>query len=251
MNKFKVNGILRKLIGIDKTNYFNSAIIVAAGLGTRMGSDTTKQLMCVGAYPIIVRTVKQFEACDDIDEIIIVSRREEFDTIGGFIKQYGFKKITHVVSGGDTRQASVLHGLSKVDKRSEFVTIHDGVRCLITPSQITQVCRTAYRYGAATAACVSKDTVKMSDGKGFIKETVDRDLVWMAQTPQIFNTDMYKTAAYSAKKDGFTATDDNSLAERMGFRVFLCDTGYENLKITTPEDIFTAESILKARGEDI
>ncbi len=249
MIKFKVNNILYKLFGVERGNYFNSAIVVAAGIGSRMNSDTTKQLMDVGGEPIVVRTLKQFEKCNDIDEIIVVTRKDEFQIIGGFIKQYKLKKITHVVSGGDTRQQSVMNGLTRVDKRSEFVTIHDGVRCLITPEMISEVCRAAYRYGAATAACMSKDSVKISDGKGFIKESADRDYIWLAQTPQIFRTDMYKTAAFSAKKEGFTATDDNSLVERLGFKVFLCDTGYSNLKITTPEDIFTAESVLRSRGE--
>ncbi len=249
MIKFKVNKLLYKLFGVERGNYFNSAIVVAAGIGSRMKSDTTKQLMDVGGLPIVVRTLKQFESCKDIDEVIVVTRKEEFPIIAGFIKEYKLKKIKHVVSGGDTRQQSVMNGLSRVDKRSEFVTIHDGVRCLITTKNITEVCRAAYRYGAATAACMSKDTVKVADEKGFIKETADRNYIWMAQTPQIFRTDIYRTAAFTAKKEGFSATDDNSLVEHLGFKVFLCDTGYENLKITTPEDIFTAESILKSRGE--
>ncbi len=249
MIKFKVNKLLYKLFGVERGNYFNSAIIVAAGIGSRMNSDTTKQLMDVGGLPIVVRTLKQFEKCEDIDEVIVVTRKEEFPIIAEFIKKYKLKKIKHVVSGGETRQQSVINGLSRVDEKSEFVTVHDGVRCLITPRKITEVCRAAYRYGAATAACMSKDTVKVADEKGFIKETADRNYIWMAQTPQIFRTDIYRTAAFTAKKEGFTATDDNSLVEHLGFKVFLCDTGYENIKITTPEDIFTAESILKARGE--
>ncbi len=250
MIKFKVNKLLYKLFGVERGNYFNSAIVVAAGIGSRMKSDTTKQLMNVGKLPIVVRTLKQFEKCEDIDEIIVVARREEFDIIEDYIKEYNLKKITHVVSGGDTRQQSVMNGLSRVDKKSEFVTVHDGVRCLVTPEMITEVCRAAYRYGAATAACMSKDTVKVADSKGFIKETADRNYIWLAQTPQIFRTDIYRAAAFSAKKEGFTATDDNSLVEHIGFKVFLCDTGYENLKITTPEDIFTAEAILKARRSE-
>lgn len=246
--KFNFNKLLYNLTRIELKNYFNSAIIVAAGIGSRMNSDVTKQLMTVGDMPIVVRTIMQFENCKDINEIIIVTRKEEFEQIKAFIKQYKFKKITHVVSGGDTRQQSVLNGLTRVDKRSEFVTIHDGVRCMVTPEIIGDVCSCAYRYGCATAAAPSKDTVKLADSKGFIKETADRDYVYLAQTPQIFRTDIYRTAAIKARHDGFNATDDNSLVENIGFKVFLCNTGYENIKITTPEDIDIAEAILKKRN---
>ncbi len=246
--KFTFNKLLYTLTRIEMKNYFNSAVIVAAGLGSRMNSDTTKQLMTVGGEPVIVRTIKRFEECDDINEIILVVRKEEFEQIKAFIKQYKFKKITHVVSGGESRQQSVLNGLTKIDKKAEFVSIHDGVRCLITPDMISEVSSFAYRFGCATACSASKDSVKMSDGKGFIKESVDRDLVYMAQTPQIFRADIYRAAAIKARRDGFTATDDNSLVQRLGFKIFLCDTGYENIKITTPEDIDFAEAILKKRA---
>lgn len=249
MSKKKV-GLLTKLFGKDRRDYFNSAIIVAAGVGKRMNSNKTKQLMEVCKMPIIARTVKQFEKCKYIDEIILVCRKDEFGEIGEIIKKYKFKKITHVVSGGSTRQQSVLNGLAYVDKQSEFVSIHDGARCLITPEMIEQVCISAYRFGGASACCCARDTMKIADKGGFISgEDIDRSTVRHAQTPQIFRTDIYRAAAYSAKDDGFAATDDNSLVTRAGFKVFLCDTGDENIKITTPADIRIAEGILKHREE--
>jgi 2-C-methyl-D-erythritol 4-phosphate cytidylyltransferase len=247
-NKF--TRAVKKLFGVDSRDYFNSAIIVAAGTGSRMNlpDGQTKQMLMLQGVPIIVRTVLQFEACEDIDEIILVIRREEFDTYKAYYKQYGFKKVTHIVAGGETRQKSVLNGLTRVNKDADFVTIHDGVRCLITPEMISEVCTFAYHYGAATAVSKPSDTLKLSEDGSFIKETVDRDKIYHAQTPQIFKYDMYRAAALSAKKDGFEATDDNSLVERMNFKIYMCELTRENIKITTGEDVYFAEAILKKRG---
>ena len=250
MKEKKKISLFKKLFGSERDDYFNSAIIVAAGSGSRMKSDKTKQLMDIGGVPVLARTVKQFEDCKHISEIILVCRKEEFDDIASIIKTYKFKKITHVVSGGSTRQQSVMNGLSRVDKKSEFVSIHDGARCLVTPEMISEVCKSAYRFGSATASAQAKDTMKIADNGGFIKSDADRSTMRHAQTPQIFKTDIYRAASYSAKEDGFEATDDNSLVTRLGFKVFLCDTGHENIKITTPEDIKIAEGILKFRQEN-
>ncbi len=247
-NKF--TRAMKKLFGVDHRDWFNSAIIVAAGSGTRMNLPVgqTKQMLCINGTPVIVRTVMQFEACEDIDEIILVVRRDEFDEYKRFYREYGFKKVKHIVAGGETRQASVLNGLTRVDKNADFVTIHDGVRCLITPEMISEVCTWAYHYGAATAVSTPSDTLKISDDGLFIKETIDRNKVRQAATPQIFKYDMYRAAALSAKKDGVEATDDNSLVERLEFKIYMCDLGKENIKITTQEDVYCAEAILKSRG---
>jgi 2-C-methyl-D-erythritol 4-phosphate cytidylyltransferase len=254
MSKGKYNKIARtfkKLFGVDHRDYYNSAIIVAAGLSERMKlpDNTTKQMIDICGLPVIVRTVLQFEACEDIDEIVLVVRKEEFELYKKFYKEYGFKKVSHIVEGGETRQKSVLNGLRKVNPEADYVTIHDGARCLITAKQISEVCTWAYHYGAATAAQKPTDTLKRCDG-AFIKETVDRDTVFQATTPQIFKYDMYRAAAYSAKKDGITATDDNSLVERLNFKIYVCDLGYQNIKITNPEDICIAEAILRKRESE-
>ena len=254
MKRSKYSKFLRtvkKIFGVDHRDYFNSAIIVAAGQSARMKlpENGTKQMLLIRGVPLIVRTVIQFEECADIDEIILVVRKEDFELYKSFYKEYGFKKVTHIVEGGDTRQRSVLNGLKKVDQNADYVTIHDGARCLITPKQISEVCTWAYHYGAATAAQKPTDTLKRCDGD-FIKETVDRDTVYQATTPQIFKHDMYRAAAYSAKKEGITATDDNSLVERLNFKIYICDIGYQNIKITNPEDIYIAEAILEKRETD-
>lgn len=250
-NKF--TRAMKKLFGVDHRDWFNSAIIVAAGSGTRMNlpDGQTKQMLCIEGIPVIVRTILQFEACEDIDEIVLVVRRDEFGAYKEYYKRYGFKKVKHIVEGGDTRQKSVLNGLTKVDKNADFVTIHDGVRCLITPEMISEVCTWAYHYGAASAVARPSDTLKQSKDGVFIESTVDRDHIYHAQTPQIFKYDMYRAAALSAKKDGFEATDDNSLVERLKFKIYMCDLGKENIKITTQEDVYCAEAILKSRGGGI
>lgn len=250
VSKFtKFTRTLRKLFGSDVRDYFNSAIIVAGGIGSRMNlpEGVTKQLIDIAGEPLIVRTVNAFEECEDIDEIILVVRKEEFPVYREFMKTYKFKKISHIVAGGDTRQQSVLNGLSKVSDKAEFVSIHDGARCLITPKQISEVCTGAYHYGCATAAVQATDTVKICEG-GFIKETLDRNSVYLVGTPQIFKYDLYRAAAYSAKKDGFEATDDNSLIERLNAKIYTVDIGRDNIKITNIEDVSKAEEILKRRS---
>jgi 2-C-methyl-D-erythritol 4-phosphate cytidylyltransferase len=235
--------------GVDVHGQYNSAIIVAAGNGTRMGKshDRTKQMTEINGIPVVVRTILQFEMCDFIDEIIVVAREDELSNYEEFQKKYGYKKVAKVVKGGETRQKSVFEGFKHIDRRSGFVAIHDGARCMITPDMVHKVMRDAYIYGCATAAEKSKDTVKQSDKSSFIAGTIDRAYLWHAQTPQIFKTDIYRAAAYIADKNGFEVTDDCMLAENIGFKIKLVDCGYQNLKITTPDDFYIAEAILKIR----
>ena len=237
--------------GDDLSRHFNSVIIVAAGSGTRMGQDRkqTKQMTDLCGIPVVVRTVVQFEGCPFVREIIVVAREEEVGCYGGFIEKYGFKKLTAVVKGGPTRQLSVLEGFRRISADSEYVAVHDGARCLITPAMIESVFRQAAIYGSATAAERSKDTVKIADHSGFISETIDRTYLWHAQTPQIFKTDIYRASAYIAQKNGFEVTDDCMLAENIGFKIKLVDCGYENLKITTTDDFYLAEAILRIRAD--
>ena len=132
-----------------------------------------------------------------------------------------------------------------IDERSRFVAIHDGARCLITPEQIRKVCRAAYRHRAATAACPVTDTVKLANRRGFIDKTLDRDKIFLAQTPQVFHADLYRAALANVKDDSLT--DDNQLMEKVRHPVRLVDTGKDNLKITTPDDVARATFILAQR----
>ncbi len=224
-----------------------SAVIVAAGTSYRMGG-IDKQFLELDGMPVIARTVKAFEDCPAIHEIILVTKAESVDKLSSLCTKYGFKKIKTVTVGGSTRQESVWNGFLLIDDSSQFVAIHDGARCLITPEQIERVALEAYRCGAACAATKSTDTVKFAEKGGFISETLDREKVWLAQTPQIFGANLYRASSYTANEAKFKATDDCMLAERIKFNtVKLVECGKYNMKITTPDDIILAEAILASR----
>ncbi len=249
MNTEKIVAALRAITGSPHPKNFTSAIIAAAGLSERFGGTVTKQMTELCGLPVLVHTIKAYEAAECIHEIIIVARQDEIPYWEKICVQYDFKKVTRIVAGGETRQESVLKGFDEVDDRSKFVAIADGARCLITPEQIKKVCNAAYKYNAATAAHCSTDTVKISNGKGFIDQTTDRNTVWLAQTPQVFKTKLYRAAAYSALEESFKATDDNSLVELVGHPIRLVECGAHNIKITTQEDIAVAEGVLRKREE--
>lgn len=226
-----------------------TAIIVAGGSGSRMNSGgVTKQMINLGGIPVIVRTIAVFESCKKIKDIIIVAREDEVEAYKAFIKQYSFKKIRCIAKGGKTRQESALNGFKKISEKCDYVAIHDGARCLITAKNIEAVLSGAEKHRAATAAAPVKDTIKIADAAGFVRSTPERSSLWAAQTPQIFKADVYRAAAFYALETGFEATDDNSLTENIGVKVKLVDCGYENIKITTQEDLYTAEMLLKIRS---
>ena len=241
--------LLRTAIGSERKIQPTSAIIAAGGSSSRMGNadGVTKQHMTVDGLPVIVHTLLAFEGCEVINEIVVVAREDEIPRYIEYKKRYGITKLTHTVSGGATRQESVRRGFEAIDPKAKFVAIHDGARCLITPEMIEKVCREGYRYKAAIAATAVRDTVKIADDKGFIAETTDRNLVWLAQTPQVISVPLYTAAAYSAREEGFEATDDAMLVERIENPVKLVECGRENIKITTPDDITMAEYILRNR----
>lgn len=243
----KIAGVFRAVSGSPHPKNFTSAVIAAAGSSVRFGGKTTKQMTELHGVPLIVHTLRAFEECECIHEIIIVAKKEEVNVYNEIIDAHGFKKVKKVIRGGYTRQESVLKGLDAVSKNSKYIAISDGARCLITPEQIECVCRSAYKYDAATAAHNSTDTVKIADSKGFVESTPDRKTVWLAQTPQVFKTKLYRAAAYTALKKGFEATDDNMLVENIKHPVRLVECGTQNIKITTREDLIFAEAVLKDR----
>lgn len=247
----KISSLLDKVT--DKTfgiyRKFNSAIIVAAGSGTRAASDyrnTTKQMVSLMGIPVIVRTVSEFEKCKFINEIIIVGKEDELAAYKKFKDEYGWKKVVCIVKGGATRSESVLEGFKKISDKSDFVYIHDGARCLVTEKMIADVGHAACMHGAAYAATKATDTVRIFDGDKLTP--VDRNNVWLAQTPQVFMTEMYRASAYYALKNGVTVTDDVMLAEAAGFKPVPVDCGTQNMKITHPCDFCIAEAIINYRN---
>lgn len=225
---------------------FSSAVITAAGSGTRMGG-TKKQLMPLLDRPCILYSLLAFQNCTDISEIIVVSREEDIPEIKKICLEHKITKLSSIVSGGKTRQESVSRGFSVINPKADFVAIHDAARPLVLPSHISRLLENAKKYGAATAAKKISDTIKKANSRQIILETVPREDLYSVQTPQVFKTDLYRVSLALAHKSGVEVTDDCALAEFAGFQVKLCEIGAPNLKITTPEDLDLINFYLKER----
>lgn len=226
-------------------NIINSAVIAAGGSGTRMGGNVPKQFVRIGGIPIIVRTLLKFETCSDIDEIIVVVRDCDIETVKILLDEYKITKRTRIVKGGATRQASVLNGINAASGR--FVFIHDAARPFVTPEQISEVVSETHRFGAATLGVPIKDTLKTVKKDGMISETVDRENKYSIQTPQGFEIEMIRAAHREAERKGVSVTDDCALAELSGASVKVVEGSSLNIKLTTPEDIILAEGILNSK----
>ena len=233
---------------MNKSKHFTSAIILCAGSGDRM-QGTDKQLTALLGTPIAIRSTMAFEKCDNIDEIILVTRQEQISVFEELVKSYKLSKVTKVVCGGSTRQQSALCGVQAVWQGCKFIAIHDGARCLITPKQISCVTEQAYKHNAATAATRCSDTVKLATKADFTQTSghPDRSKLWLAQTPQAFKLTLYQGAVHTGKD--VAVTDDCAIIESAGFYVKLVDCGRSNMKITTKEDLVIAQAILSTREE--
>ena len=207
-------------------------------MGTRMGA--AKQLMILGTKPVLAHTIEAFDSHKDVDDIIVVAP----ENVAGAVRAYGYKKLKAVVPGGAERQASVWAGLSALDGETGPVLIHDGARPLVTQKVISDILSCVRQGKAAVSGVISKDTIKIADAEGFVKDTPKRELVWLVQTPQGFPCRMIKEAHQQAINDGFVGTDDAGLVERMGIPVLMVKGDYRNIKLTTPEDLQMAEALL-------
>lgn len=225
-----------------------SAIIVAGGEGRRMGGP--KQFIDIAGVPMVVRALKVFNGCASVDEIVLVVPFENIQLAKKLIADHSLKHVGAIVAGGGGRQGSVYNGLQAVSPDSDYVLIHDGSRPLVTEKLITDLIADLKGADAAVVAVPVTDTLKeVKDGKE-ISRTLDRGLLWAAQTPQGFRTSLIKEAHERAQKNGYLATDDSSLLERLGHKVKVITGSYENIKVTTPVDVKLAECIIKNRGND-
>lgn len=224
-----------------------AAVIVAAGASARMGSP--KQFIPLRGAPVIAYTLMAFEKANSIDEIVLVARQEHMLQYYDIIKSYGIHKLTQIIPGGNSRQESAARGVSSCHDNTAFFAVHDGARPLIRPEVIDAVAAAAYRDRAAAAAVRVKDTIKVSDEKGFITATPDRRFLWNVQTPQVFERNLYLDALKRAVQEGRDYTDDCQLAEAAGYPVRLIESDYGNIKITTPEDVSMAETLLGRRTD--
>lgn len=226
---------------------FVSVIIAAAGNSTRYGTGKSKQFLILDNTPVLIKSIQAFEEIDDVKEIIVTARKQDFDIIEDFIAQYGVRKVKHIVEGGATRQDSIYAAVENVDEKADLVAVHDGARPLIKRKVIESVIQKADEVDAAACAVPVKDTIKIIDSSGKIVTTPERDALRAVQTPQIFRLSLYKEAIEKAVSDGKQYTDDCQLVESMGYPVYLVDGDYENIKITTPDDLLVAEKFLSER----
>jgi 2-C-methyl-D-erythritol 4-phosphate cytidylyltransferase len=224
----------------------NVAIIAAAGQGTRMAGKRPKQFLELAGTPIIFHTLKVFEQCDAIQEIIVVVTAEETAWFLSLADKHDLRKVKAVVPGGATRAESVLHGLDAVEERNpEIVAVHDGVRPFVTPDEIARTVQAAKLEGAAILVAAPVDTVKeVTDG--VVIRTLKRDGLRNALTPQCFTYKLLRRAYEEADVSDPELTDESSLVERLGVRIVTVAGSLRNIKITRAEDLVVAEALLRS-----
>ncbi|HAH18796.1 MAG TPA: 2-C-methyl-D-erythritol 4-phosphate cytidylyltransferase [Eubacterium sp.] len=226
------------------------AIVLSAGVGSRMNSDIPKQYIELMGKPIIYYTIKAFEE-SNVDGIVLVCAKEYIDYCKNeIVKKYGFKKVIDVVEGGSERYESVYKGLKVCN--ADIVLIHDGARACISVDVINKNVEEAYTKGAVVTGVKSKDTIKVSDDNGVIINTTNRANTWIVQTPQTFAMEALVDAYECMMNDinRGTITDDSMVMENYGnIPVQMLEGSYENIKITTPEDLIIAEKFLKSMNE--
>ncbi|MBI3812140.1 MAG: 2-C-methyl-D-erythritol 4-phosphate cytidylyltransferase [Nitrospirae bacterium] len=228
-----------------------AAIIPAAGFGRRMGHSTPKQFLLLNGIPILVYTLKVFESSPLIDEICLVVPPGMEDRCRiKLLEPYHLKKVGRVISGGETRQASVHQGLKKTSPDADRVVVHDGVRPFLSGELLRRVLETATGEVGAIAAMPLKETPKQVREDGTVLSTPDRTQLYLAQTPQVFPRKVLMEAYEKAYADGIASTDDSALVERLGFPVRIVEGAWDNIKITTAEDLHLAGKILELRREE-
>jgi len=221
-----------------------SAVIVAAGKGKRMKSSVDKQFIRLGGKTILERTVEKFEKSAVIKEVVIVTGSEHIAELEEIRTRCRWKKVSKIVCGGKERQNSVYNGICALSENTDIVLIHDGVRPFVTEEEIEKMAEEADKKGACVLAARVKDTIKVCSVDGKVLSTPERSSLWAMQTPQAFRYGLIKNA-YEALDESAAVTDDASVAERAGYDVYIVEGGYDNIKITTPEDLYIAEAILK------
>lgn len=221
------------------------AVIAAAGSSSRMGAD--KILLPLGEDPVIVHTLRAFEAAKEISEIVVVTRQDLIVPVAQLCRDCGFAKVAKVIAGGGTRTQSVRLGILELASDPELIAIHDGARPFVTGEIIRRTVDAARKCGAAAPAVPLSDTVKELDANGLAVRTVDRETLRAVQTPQIFQEGLIRAALQKALEDGAALTDDCAAVERLGMKVMLVPGSEENLKLTTPADLLAARAILEAR----
>lgn len=222
-----------------------TVMIPAAGSGKRMGAGQNKLFLKIGEHSILYHTVSVFQEDPNCEEVIMAVKSEEQAVIEGILEQHQHAKPITFVKGGGERQNSVAACISAY-KGEGIVLVHDAARPFLNSTVITELVRTANEKGAAIAAVKAKDTIKYAED-GTVKETLDREKLWLVQTPQAFQYKLLKAASDSAIQEGFLGTDESMLVERIGHEVQVVEGSYDNVKMTTQEDLAIGEILLARR----
>jgi 2-C-methyl-D-erythritol 4-phosphate cytidylyltransferase len=226
----------------------NVAIIPAAGTGKRMEQRISKQYLALGGVPILVHTLRRFEEAPAVDAVFLIVPAGDVDVIRrDMVDFYRLKKVRRVLPGGEERQDSVKAGIDALPEETEVVVIHDGVRPFVTADLIGVSVEGARKFGAVSLGVPVKDTVKSVETGGWVEHTMERTKLWLTQTPQAFRREIIQEAYRRAFAEGFYATDDATLVERIGIRVKMLPGIYENIKITTPGDLSVGAILMKNR----
>lgn len=228
-----------------------AVIIPAAGIGKRMKNEVSKQYIEIEGKPIVAYTINQFQISNNIDEIVLVVGEDEIGYAEKNIKsRYGFSKITHIIKGGKERQDSVFEGLKCLDDMTDIVLVHDAVRPLISLKAIDLIVESAKKFEACIFGVKVKDTIKVINENGYVAATPERNSLVIIQTPQAFKKSILINAYQKGIEEGFLATDDSMLVEEYtDVKVKVLEGSYDNIKITTPEDLQIIKQLMKLTSD--
>ncbi len=221
-----------------------AGLVVAGGKSERMGPQADKAFLSLGTQPVLAYSMLAFENCTDIDTIILVVRKDRLSAARGLVQLYGCSKVTKVLPGGSRRQDSVCNGLAEMDEEVTIVAVHDGARPCVTPQLISETIKSAKRYGSGVAAAKITDTVKEVPKGMVVSKTIDRAHLWAVQTPQTFKKELLEQGYAAANKKRLTVTDEASAVELVHKGIRLVPSSWRNIKITVPEDLAIATSLL-------
>jgi 2-C-methyl-D-erythritol 4-phosphate cytidylyltransferase len=219
-------------------------VIPAGGRGTRLGGSIPKQFLLLDGKPILLHSIEKFESLEDVGEIIVVVPVDQIRRTERLIADAGFRKVSHVVVGGNERQHSVRNGLLSFENDPDIVLVHDAVRPLVSQEVIREVIKQSKKHGAAVVGVRVIDTIKV-EGAGFYTKTLDRKNLWAVQTPQGFSFELLMKAHAAAQHSSFLGTDEASLVERLRIPVKIVAGDYKNMKVTTQSDLRIAKMLSK------
>ncbi|MCL2816966.1 MAG: 2-C-methyl-D-erythritol 4-phosphate cytidylyltransferase [Clostridiales bacterium] len=224
-----------------------AAIVLAAGRGSRMGEQKNKAYLDLAGKPVLVWSLELFQSCAEIKKIILAAAPDELETARFLVEKFAIGKVSAIVAGGESRAFSVANALAHAGYDCPLIAVHDAARPLLRMEQLRLVMETAAATGAAILAAPLKETVKQAREDKTVAATLDRSLLFAAQTPQVFHAGILRRAYETAGSRLAAATDDAALVEMSGQAVHIVEGSHENIKLTTPEDLAVAEALLRKR----